>query len=280
MNKRIDLSNLGGFPMTQFTLSEMQDSYRGALAAMAKLVGSKTILYGVEVAGGTVSDGWIAYNGELIPFIGGSVNTKVVITETPVSRTFEDTAVYDVYFTKTATCASLGDFNFSELVTLLPFSNVWLPGDLKQKYVDNAYIAANYDVDGYGLNQEKGWRILSSAVPAAAGKVLVNRDAGDADFDVCGDTGGAKTYTIARNELPAVNILNIANQTTVASGGFGMLKKSVSGANVTPSSTDATGSGSEIDIVNIAPFPNLGTGTPVANNNLQPYFVVLTLIKL
>lgn len=257
MNKRIDLTNLGGLPMTQFTLSEMQDSYRPALAAMANLVGDKTILYGVESDGVNVTSGWIAVAGELIPFVGGPLNAKVVITEAAVSRTFEDTTVRDVYFTKTATCALLGDFNFSELVTLLPFANVWLPGDLKQKYVDNAYIAANFDAGGYGLNKEKGWRILSSAVPAAAGKVLVNRDAVDIDFDTSGKNGGAKTHTLSVPEMPShshgvLTKLTLALQTGSTTNCW---------AGTAAGTTDAAGGGG-------------------AHNNLQPYFVVLTLIKL
>ena len=119
MNKRIDLTNLGGFPMTQFTLSEMQDSYRNALSALSKFIGDKTILYGVEIVGVNVTSGWISVNGELMPFVGGPLNTQVYITDLPgVDRTFEDTTVYPVYFTKTATCALLGSFDFADLKTL------------------------------------------------------------------------------------------------------------------------------------------------------------------
>ena len=124
MNKRIDLSNLGGFPLTQFTLAEMQESYRGALGAIARLVGDKTILYGVEVVGVNVTNGWIAYNGELIPFIGGTANDKVAITEAAIARTFEDTNIHDAYFTKTATCAALGDFDFADLVAASTIGNL------------------------------------------------------------------------------------------------------------------------------------------------------------
>ncbi len=48
-----------------------------------------------------------------------------------------------------------------------------------------AYVETNpADLLGYGT-----WALLG------AGKVLVNQDTGDSDFDVIGDTGGAKTTT-------------------------------------------------------------------------------------
>ena len=61
MNKQIDLLNLGGFPFEQNTLKFLQESYTGALGALAKLCGDKTILHGVEVNGSNVTAGWISY---------------------------------------------------------------------------------------------------------------------------------------------------------------------------------------------------------------------------
>lgn len=280
MNKRIDLSNLGGFPLEQDSLQFMQESYRGAFAAIAQLCGNKTILYGVESVGGNITDGWIAYNGELIPFIGGVAAADVVITETPAAAqaTFEDGTDRDVYFTKVATVGAVGDFPFTDLVPLLSLQNTWLSGDLKQKHVDNAYIAANFDGSGYGLNKEKGWRILSAAYPDAAGRVLVNRNPADADFDEVGKLKGAKTHTLTMPELPAKNILGVDEGTAVPAGGGGMIKKSSVGASTTTVNVDSLGSGTQPDILNIYSYPNLGTDTP--HNNIQPSYVVLTLIKL
>lgn len=263
MNKRIDLTNLGGFPLEQDTLDFMQQSYRGAFGALAKLCGDKVILTGVEVAGGNVSSGWIVYNGELIPFIGGSVAAKVLITETAVQATFEDTNVYDAYFTKSATCGTSGDFDFSELVPLLTLQNIWLPGDIKEKLVDNTYIATNFDSSGYGINMEIGWRILSKAYPSTAGKVMVNQDTSDPTFDTVGNTGGTKTGTIVQNQLPASMVLKIPLvQHTSSAGTFGVTDGPL-----------ATGS-TPTDIT----VTNPGGGQSF--NKLQPYYVILKTIKL
>lgn len=275
MNKRIDFSNIGGFPLEQDTLDFMQTSYRGALGAIAKLCGNKVIVTGVENDGAdNISDGWIVVDGELVPFVGGPLDTYVVISETPGNAEFEDGNVKEVYYTKTATCGATGDFVFAELVPLLSLQNTWRPNDLKQKYVDNAYIAANFDVDGYGINDEKGWRILSAAVPGAAGKVFVNRDSGDADFDETGNTGGTKTHTITRGQLPAFK-LKVPLPTTNINGAKYENESLDSGSSRGLYKGKAINNG---DPLTYNESEDLGSGQSF--NKMNPYFVVLTLIKL
>jgi hypothetical protein len=253
---RIDLTQLGGFPFEQDTLKFMQDNVAGAFSGIAKLCGSKTILSGVVLAGGNVSDGWISYNGELIQFVGGVAGAQVVITESPAvdQALFEDASLKDVYFAKTATCGAVGDFPFSDLVPLLSLQNMWRPGDIKEKYCDAAFMAANYDVDGYGVNAEKGWRILSKAYPDTAGKVMVNLDPADVDFDTVGKNGGEKAHILTIPEMPAHTHTQI-------------------GVNAANSGTSGTGANNGVS--------NTGsTGGGAAHNNMQPYFVILKLIKL
>lgn len=262
MNKRIELTNLGGFPLEQDTLKFMQDSYRGAFGGLAQMAGDKTIIAGVEVTGSNVTSGWIAYQGELIPFTGGVLGTDVVISETSADATFEDSSVFPTYYTKTATSGVGGAFPFSDLVRISALQNTWLPGDIKEKYVDNAYITANFDVDGYGLNREKGWRILSQAYPATAGRVMVNLDSADSNFNACGKIGGEKTHTLTKEELPTYSIVVPA--------------KSVGGITNDPSG-GGYGYGSEKTDKNISAGSG---GSGYAHNNMPPYFVVLKLIKL
>lgn len=259
---RIDFSNLGGLPVTQNTLDFLQHSYMAALSGVAKLCGNKTILAGVESSGGNVSAGWISYNNELIPFIGGPLGAQVVITETPQVLTFQDGNEHDVYFTRTATCGAVGDFPFSDLVPLLSLQNIWRPGDIKERYCDGAYIAANFDTDGYGLNAEKGWRIFSKVVPASAGKVFVNQDTDDADFYAVGNTGGEKKHQLTISEMPKHK------------ASIPLQKRSASGSDGTDSVLSSTPTGKPVT------FQSSEMGGDVAHNNLQPYFVILKLIKL
>lgn len=257
---RIDLSNLGGFPFEQDTLAFMQDSYKDMFASVAALCGNKTIISGVVKSGGVVSDGWISYNGEIIKFVGGVYADQVVITDAPdaTQATFEDATQRDVYFTKTATCGAVGDFAFTDLVSLPGLQNIWKKDDVRMAYKDSTYVTANFDGAGYGVNAELGWRILSKALPLTAGKVFVNVDPADADatnnFNTVGNNGGEKKHQLTIPEMPA----HTHTQTGVNAANSGT---SGSGAN---NGTSNTGS----------------TGGNAAHNNVQPYFVMLYLIKL
>jgi hypothetical protein len=117
MNK-IDLTQIGGFPLEQDTLKFMQDGYADMFAAIANLVGDKVILSGVQVVGGLVTDGWITYNGEVIPFIGGALGTDVIISEATGPALFEDGVTRQVYKTKTAAIGGPGTFPFGDLTPI------------------------------------------------------------------------------------------------------------------------------------------------------------------
>lgn len=118
MNKRVKLDNLGGFPFTQDTLKFMQESYRDAFKAIAALLGEKVIVTGVVNVAGVLSNGWITYQGELIPFVGGAATAGVVIQETATSEVYEDLVNKEVYFTKVAFCGAPATFPFADLKPL------------------------------------------------------------------------------------------------------------------------------------------------------------------
>lgn len=121
MNKRVDFSNIGGFGLTNEVLDFLQTSYRSAFSAVSTLFGNKVIFSGcvVDEINNTVTDGWISYNGEMIPFVGGFLAAQVQIQVITGSVKFKDTGLpREVLFTKVATCGIAGDFAFSELVKL------------------------------------------------------------------------------------------------------------------------------------------------------------------
>lgn len=124
MNKAIEFGNLGGYPLDQEALQFMQQSYTGALSALAQLAGDKVILVGVEESAGMVSSGWIVLNGEIIPFIGGPVGTDVVISTLKEPVEFFDGAIREVYSTKSATCGFSGGFPFADLKPLTTLLNI------------------------------------------------------------------------------------------------------------------------------------------------------------
>jgi hypothetical protein len=263
MHKRIDFQFLGGYPLTQDSLAHMQDAYSSALGALAQLCGDKTILAGVEINGANVSAGWISYACELIPFIGGVLAAQVKITTTPTPLTFEDNVTHDVEFSKVAELVAVGDFDFADLQPLLSLKNIWKKDDLRMCKKDSAYIAANFDANtGIGITpEERGWQILSKQDVDAAGKAFVNVDENDFIFSEAGYYGGEKQHQLNVLEMPSHSHKIYGNDNDA---------------------TPVTPNGEVANIENGADFfknsETVGGNQP--HNNLQPYYVVLTLIKL
>ncbi len=93
-------------------------------------------------------------------------------------------------------------------------------------------------------------------LPDLRGRVPVGKSA-DTEFDVLGETGGAKTHTLTEAEMPAHTHQMFANGGT-----------SVGGSNV----FSGGGGGSAVDT------GSKGSGT--AHNNLQPYITLNYIIKI
>lgn len=108
-----------------------------------------------------------------------------------------------------------------------------------------------------------------------AGRVLVGRDAGDPDFDVAEETGGAKTRTIAAANLPQLAVAitdgghtHLTQRYPTATGGSSgfTIDTSMSGTladNTLPTKTATTG---------ITATANTG-GANTAISIVQPYLV-------
>lgn len=74
-----------GFPLVIETLEFLNKMVQDPFSALGHLVGQTTILKGVEREGVlgnyTFTDGFITYNGELLPFVGGASHNLVSIIE-------------------------------------------------------------------------------------------------------------------------------------------------------------------------------------------------------
>lgn len=270
-----DLTHTGGLPLTQNRIDFLQQSYLAAFAAIAHLCGSKTILYGVVNTGGVVSDGWISYDGELLPFVGGAHAAEVVIVETPAALTFADASSHDVEYTRYATCGTGGVFDFDELVPLLSLQNMWMPGDVKEKYCDAAYIAANFDPGtGVGMNADTGWQIMAFAYPDSAGKTFINYDPADGDYDEPGLIGGDKTKTLAANEQGTFTVAAKTDDliNAVGGGGNAQVKYRFNGNEAADGAANAASYGSNLTVA-LSAAAN-------AHDVMNPFFVILKLVKL
>jgi len=207
MNKLIDFEKLGGYPLAQEDLDWLQTSYRSAFASLAELLGDKVILSGMTETGGVVSNGWISIGGELMPFIGGTIDTgDCIIEETKESLTFQDASVNEVLITRVARFGSPDPaFNYADLTRPGTVKELWQSGDIKMLTCDDAYITANFDVTGLGINKRKGWARCNgnNGTPNLGGKFPVGYNAADGDYDEVGKTGGEKTHTLTVSEMPS-----------------------------------------------------------------------------
>ena len=174
-----------GFPGTNKTLRFLQDAFREPLGALAQLAGDKTIIAGVKILPNadpqlpaTVTSGFITYNGEIIPFVGGDYANTVTIIETFENVNYNtdanDDTVLDslpAYRTIYARCGNGGIdlFNFSDLsplMTIKELSNVQLPNGL---VIDPNYLAftqamldhLNSIEQGAEVNVQADWAVAN-----------------------------------------------------------------------------------------------------------------------
>jgi len=92
----------GGFPLETNILDEMQKAYE-IFNALGSIAGNFSIISGCEVVGSTAADGVVFINGEVLPFIGGTVTTNVKIVEAITALEFEDLNTRDVIYKRHAT---------------------------------------------------------------------------------------------------------------------------------------------------------------------------------
>jgi hypothetical protein len=91
-----------GFPFETNILDEMQNAYT-IFNALGYISGNFSIISGCELVGTTVANGVVFINGEVLNFVGGEVQTNVIIVEEIEALEFEDLSTHDVIFTRHAT---------------------------------------------------------------------------------------------------------------------------------------------------------------------------------
>lgn len=268
MNKA-NYGQLGGQPIDTDHLKFLQDANFDCFKGLAKAFGDKTILSGVVVSGANVGNGYIVFDGEVLPFIGGTLAAKVSIVQTATQMVFEDGATKDTEYTRYAICSAVGDFDFADLQQMPIFRT----GDVKEKIMDNAYFISMFDVDGYGIGVEKGWRVLSKQVPATAGKVFVNIDTTVTDFNEPEKTGGAKEITLTSAQQGKLKYDVRSDDGDSSTGSYKSITKVKFGDQET--GVDTLGSNTWAG-EKFAPLEN--ATNPF--NNMPPFYVIVKLYKL
>ena len=98
---KLKFNQTGGHKLTTDDFAFMQGAY-SIFNALAGLAGHLTIVQGCTVSGNVVSNGVVAIDGELYPFVGGPIGDKVIITTDIVKRQFENGQLKTVYEIKKA----------------------------------------------------------------------------------------------------------------------------------------------------------------------------------
>lgn len=92
----IDFLKYTEFPVSAETYNFMQGMI-GMLGKLASLGGTNCILSGCEDGGGTVSPGYVIINGEILPFVGGTKTSYVIIDEAKTSVQVYDSTYEGLY---------------------------------------------------------------------------------------------------------------------------------------------------------------------------------------
>lgn len=205
MNK-INFNQTGGFPLETDTLSFMQNAY-DVFNSLGEMAGHLAILKGCEIIGNSVSDGVVFIQGEVFYFKGGARGASVIIKEEKRSLPFEDGQEKEVEIKRYATFGNgIQAYNWADFFRVkdnkkLQQEDVSLLErikNLEEKVTKMVPIGLVAIWDRPADQIPEGWVEHTDM----QGFTPVGQKQGDADFGRLGKTLGAKTHTLATEELP------------------------------------------------------------------------------
>jgi hypothetical protein len=194
----IDYNQSGGFPLSTQILDAAQQAYKN-FNAFGNLAGELAIIDGcVDASGGTVTNGFVSIYGELLPFLGTTKTTNVIIVETPDQRGFEDGSVKSVIYARYAT--------FGDAVVSYPWANFRRPKTLFQLEDELIQLRKATPIGLVAV-----WGNFIDAIPEgwaawdiAKGCVIVSRNEGDINFGAAlGTKIGTAQVTLDISQIPA-----------------------------------------------------------------------------
>lgn len=276
-----NFTNLGGLPFTQDVLDFLQNATGPALGALATMAGPLVIIHGVTVSGNTNSNGWVAINGELLPFEGGTITGQIGIVETVGQLTFLDGDPKDVYFERKAANVVSGAYNWADFVRLPKLFEMTPAGILQPWAGSAASVPSGWLLcDGQavsrtayaalfaaiGITYGAGNGTTTFNLPNLKGRTVMGYDLGQAEFALVGGTGGDKSHTLTDGEINHrhTNISGVGS-----SNDFGMA-----------SDFENTGGGGSLLFRSNVNTPYLNGGsTRDAMSLLPPYVTMPYIIK-
>lgn len=198
--KHINFLNTGGFPLEQETLGAMQEAYK-TLQSLGQLAGDKAIVKGCVIAGTTVADGFIYWDGELLEFRGGQLQTNVIIVEEIATAEFEDGDNKDTYFTRYATFgAGVGSALWADFNRVYPLTSALFIDEVRM------YAGVINDIPW-------GWYLMDggNGTTDMRDKFPVPYNPDTVDYDTIGKEGGLKEVALTEAQMPSHNHTGSAN---------------------------------------------------------------------
>lgn len=131
-------------------------------------------------------------------------------------------------------------------------------GDVKEIDVSNAYLLANFDPTGLGINERLGWAICNgnNGTRNRGGRVAIQYNT---TYPTLGATGGEASHVLTTNEIPSLNVPFTGS----------------SADNGDPGTYIITAANQSNGAKNIT-----ATGGGQSHNNMQPYIVTVFIMKL
>ncbi|MAO35434.1 MAG: hypothetical protein CMP12_05890 [Zunongwangia sp.] len=192
----------GGFPGTSKTWRFIRDMIKEVHEAATALGGDNCIVKGCEIENGQANEGIIILNGEALPFIGGAVQSSVIVVEAKEQvQYFNDSEnsgqadIRDAYFTRYAKFSDNG-FSWSDLNRISPLKEI-------SKRLPPVQSALPFW--GSVNSIKEGWQLCdgSNGTPDLRGMFIAGYDPNDEAHNTIGKTGGESKVTLTEAQLPA-----------------------------------------------------------------------------
>lgn len=289
------------FPVSTDTFNRLQEA-TSMVANLALLGGTNYILSGCAIAGSKAAPGVIVLNGEILPFIGGDIQSHVIIQETKITLDAFDEKYPEAYINRVAVFADDGVYKWDDLKQVLTnlqlqqrFDSIKgdVPGITKgwagfeakipQDYMfcdGRALLIAEYPelYENIGV-LHGGDGVTYFNLPKSGGRVAVGYDASVEKYSKIGVTDGSETVTLNESQIPEHDHTKTST--------FNKLSAKAGDINeqATPGSIDQANAAQEYNVGSMtearwveATIQKVGRGQP--HNNMQPYYVEGKIIKV
>jgi microcystin-dependent protein len=296
-----------GWPSSNFPLSteglDFIQSQVMMAAAFAKSAGGNYILSGCTVTGTTASAGIMVLNGEIITFVGGTIQTTVRIKETATDITAGSVTYTGAYKTRVAEFGSnVGGVDTFTWADITAFPTAFY---LAANKADKTDVEALRNLvmpkggiimwSGAIADIPTGWALCNGATvsgvatPNLSGRFIVGYDAASANipanstdttenYGKVGNTGGKGSVTLKKAEQGSFDVKAVSDRSEGSSRNntaFAFQFKASSDANFTALGNNPSGGNVPLGPITV----NIGDAS-TAHENRPPYYVLAYIMKV